>query len=245
MISVIIPTMWRPPHLSVMLPMLDRNPLIGEIILIDNDITKTDHKLLEKTSKLRYYSFSEGNIYVNPAWNCGANLSKYEKLFFLNDDCVVNLVALQKIYDMITPGNGILGFSEDSYCNYELDCFGLLCSAGYGSNLTIKEINPGDYKRMSGMPHFYYGSAMFMHKSNYHVIPENLKVYFGDLIIYLTNLKNGLFNFMIHNGLVMSKPSYTVSTLKKELLKKDNDIIKEIILKNDLNNIKYKIKGQD
>jgi len=243
MISVIIPTMWRPPHLSVMLPMLDRNPLIGEIILVDNDIKKTNHKLLEKISKLRYYSFTEGNIFVNPAWNCGADVSKYDKLFFLNDDCVVNLVSLRKIYDMILPENGILGFSEHSYCNYELDCYNLLASAGYGSNIIIKEINPGEYKKMSGMPHFYYGSAMFMHKKNYHVIPDNLKVYFGDLVIYLSNLKNGLFNYMIHNGLIMSKPSYTVSTVTKDILKQDNDAIKEIIKSMNLNNIKYRVRN--
>jgi hypothetical protein len=243
MISVIIPTMWKPPHLSIMLPMLDRNSLIGEIILIDNDTTQTNHKLLEKISKLRYFSFAEGNIYVNPAWNCGATVSKYEKLFFLNDDCLVNLISLQKIYDMIVPENGILGFSENSYCNFEHDCFNLLCSAGYGSNLIIKEINPGEFKKMSGMPHFYYGSAMFMHKKNYHFIPENLKVHFGDLIIYLENLRNGLFNFMIYNGLVVSKPSYTVSTLTNDLVKKDNQLIKKIMVDYGLENVKYKVKS--
>ena len=52
MISVIIPTMWKAEHLKRMLPMLDAHPLIGEIILIDNDRLKTDHELLKKISKL-------------------------------------------------------------------------------------------------------------------------------------------------------------------------------------------------
>lgn len=244
MISVIIPTMWKPPHLEKMLPLLDRHPLIGEIIIIDNDRTKTNHELLKKNSKLKYFTFDGGNIFVNPAWNCGANVSKYDKLFILNDDCLVNLVSLNQIYDMIIPENGLLGFSEHSYCNYELDSFDLLCNAGYGSNLIIKQIDPGDYKKTTGMPHFYYGSAMFIHKKNYYKIPENLKIYYGDLMLYLMNLKNGIMNYMINNGLVMSKPSYTVSEFSTEILRKESAIVKEEFKVLGIDSVSYKIRRE-
>lgn len=245
MISVVIPTMWKPPHLNKMLPILDRHSLIGEIILIDNDRTKTNHNLLKKISKLRYYSFSQENIFVNPAWNCGAQVSKYDKLFILNDDCLVNLISLDKIYDMIIPENGILGFSEESYCNYELDAFDLLCSAGYGSNLIIKEINPGEYKKTTGMPHFYYGSAMFIHKKNFVKIPENLKIYYGDLFIYLMNLQKNLFNYMISNGLVMSKPSYTVSDFSTKILKAESELVRNEFKVWGIDSVSYKIKKEN
>ena len=244
MISVIIPTMWKPPHLNRMLPLLDRHQLIGEIILIDNDRTKTNHELLQKISKLKYYSFDAGNIYVNPAWNCGVEVSKHDKLFILNDDCLVNLVSLNRIYDMITPENGLLGFSEHSYCNYELDSFDLLCSAGYGSNLIIKEIDPGEFRKMTGMPHFYYGSAMFVHKSNYFKIPETIKVYYGDLFNYLMILKKGLFNFIINNGLVMSKPSYTVSTFSTNLLKEESEIVRQEFKTWGIDSVSYRVRKE-
>ena len=42
MISVIVPTMWKAPHLMKMLPLLENHSLIGEVIIIDNDTSKTN-----------------------------------------------------------------------------------------------------------------------------------------------------------------------------------------------------------
>lgn len=242
MISVIIPTMWKAPHLKKMLPMLDRHPLIGEIIIIDNDSRKTDFELMRRTSKLSYHSFTEGNIFVNPAWNHGVKVAKYDKLFLLNDDCLVNLFALNKIYDAIIPERGIFGFSLDSYCNYDIDAFDVLRDHGFGSNLMIEVIDPKDYIKLTGMPHIHYGSAMFMHRSNYYPIPEQFKIYFGDLFIYLTNLNRNIGNYMIENGLVMSKASLTVSSMTRDYFAEESLHVKEVFTQFGIANISYKIR---
>lgn len=242
MISVIIPTMWKPPHIERMLPILESNSLIGEIILIDNDVSKTNHALLKKIKKLVYYSFEAGNIYVNPAWNHGAKVAKFDKLFLLNDDCLVNLNSLQKIYDQITPERGIFGFSEESYCSYNPEAFRTLCSAGFGNDIYFEMIDPRDYKKLTGMPHIHYGSPMFMHKKNYHEIPSQFRIYYGDLFVYIKNLSNEIGNYQIHDGLVMSKVSSTVSVIGNKILLEETKMVKDVFKEFGLENIKYKIR---
>lgn len=244
MISVVIPTMWRAiEHLSRMLPILDDHPLIGEILLIDNDRSKTNHDLLKNIKKLTYWSFEEGNIYVNPAWNFGAKNAKYDKLFILNDDCVVNLTGLETIYDEINPNNGMIGFSFLSYCTYTLDAFETLRGNGFGEDISLEIIDPRAYPSRSGMPHPFYGSAYFIHRDSYHTIPDDFKIYYGDLYIYVSNLKNNIPNLVIEDGLVMTVYSSTVSALPiLKILNHEANILKDVFAKHGLKNIKYEIK---
>lgn len=241
MISVIIPTMWRPQHMLRMIPMLDDHPLIGEIILIDNDRSKTNHEFLKKIKKLNYWTFKEGNIFVNPAWNIGYKLAKYDKLFILNDDCLINISQLDKIYDQITTEKGMIGFSALSYCTYTTDAFDTLCESGFGEEISFEHIDPRNFPTRSGMPHAFYGSAFFIHKNNYHIIPEDFKIYYGDLFIYVSNLKNNILNYTIEDGLVMTHYSATVSGISRDLIKQESDILKEVFERHGLKHIKYQI----
>lgn len=225
MISVIVPTMWKPKHMLRMLPMLDRHPLVGEIILIDNKKENANNDLLKSLTKLNYLQ-QEQNIFVNPAWNLGAQVASYDKLFILNDDCLVNIVEFDKIYDFITPQIGLLGFSKLSYCTYTIDAFDTLCNSGFGIGLEIESIDPRMHPNNSGMPHIYYGSAMFVHKQNYIAIPEEFKIYYGDLFLYVSYLKQGLQNYEIENGLVVTDNSTTVSTIAQSLIDKENAVLK-------------------
>jgi len=245
MISVIMPTMWKPRHMDIMLPMLDAHPSVGEIIIIDNDVSKAKHDLLKGLSKLVYYRFSEGNVFVNPAWNHGAKIAKYDKLFFLNDDCLVNINPLDKISEWVTEDRGMIGFSPLSYCTYTIDAYETLANSGFGYDVSIEAIDPRKYPHSSGMPHPTYGSAMFMHKKNFAKIPDDFRVYYGDLYIYVTNLKNGLHNYMIEDGLVVTTMSTTVNTIAKDILIHEANILKEKFAEYGLKNIKYKIPKRD
>jgi hypothetical protein len=241
MISVIVPTMWKPQHMLRMLPMLDAHSLVGEIILIDNDTSKTNKEFLKTISKLNYWSFEDGNIFVNPAWNIGAKIAKYDKLFILNDDCLINLAKLDLIYDQITPENGMIGFSFLSYCTYTIEAFDSLSQSGFGEEISFEIIDPRMYPTRSGMPHPFYGSAYFTHKENYHVIPEDLKIHYGDLFNYVSNLKKGIHNYTIEDGLVMTNYSSTVSSISKDILNHEANIMKQVFEKHALTNIKYTI----
>ena len=242
MISVIVPTMWKPPHMHRMLPMLDANRFIDEIILIDNAKENADQELLSKLTKLVYLP-QESNIYVNPAWNLGAKTAKNDVLFILNDDCLINIEHLESIYNETTPDKGMLGFSFLSYCTYTIDKFKDFCNSGFGSEISFEVVDPANYPTRSGMSHPFYGSAFFIHKDSYYEIPSEFKIHYGDLYIFLSNLKAGKLSYTIEDGLVMTDYSTTVSLASKEILDHEADIMKQVFAEHGLKNITYSIPG--
>ena len=94
MYSVIIPTMWKCDRLWITLEELSKHELVGEIILIDNS---ANSKIL--TIPKLIHILEGKNTYVNPAWNKGVELSKYDKLLILNDDIWMDW----KIFDILEP----------------------------------------------------------------------------------------------------------------------------------------------
>lgn len=239
MISVIVPTMWKAPHLMKMLPLLEKHSLIGEIIIIDNDTSKTNSDI-HQYSKVVYLP-QEKNIYVNPAWNLGVKLSKFEKLCFLNDDVIFNVQCLDTLYDLITAERGLMGFSEASYCGFVPELYDTLVSSGIGCDVHLEETNIYENETTSGMPHCYYGCVMFLHKERFFVIPDEFKIYFGDLFVYLMNaftinqgeeiapnvrlvtrLHKPVKNYTIEDGLVITKMSSTVKSFNEQIDKEKN-----------------------
>lgn len=234
MISVIVPTMWKPPHLMKMLPILEDHSLIGEVIIIDNDTSKTNTDI-HKYSKVVHVPQKE-NIYVNPAWNLGVSLAKFDKLCFLNDDVIFNTQCIDTLYDLITPKRGLMGFSEASYCGFTPELFETLVQSGIGSDVSLEETNIYENETTSGMPHAYYGCVMFLHKQRFFKIPDEFKIYFGDLFVYLMNafaINRGeeiapgvklvtkayepVKNYTIEDGLVLTKMSSTVKSFNEQI----------------------------
>ena len=80
--SVIIPTMWESDKIQMMLDVYEKNYLINEIIIINNNVSKTPNIEYFKTKILT----KNKNIYVNPAWNWGATTSISDNIIIANDD---------------------------------------------------------------------------------------------------------------------------------------------------------------
>lgn len=246
MISVIVPTMWRPldKHYKRMLPKLNDHPLIGEIVLIDNDTSRTDQEVIN-LSKVVYLP-QEKNIFTNPAWNLGVKTAKYDKMLLLNDDCLANINSLELIYEQISPDKGLIGYSALSYCTYEIDQFDIFCQNGFGDDIEFEVLNPENYPQKSGMPHISYGCMMYAHKESFYEIPEEFKIYYGDLFNYLMNLKNGKQNYQIENGFVMTQMSSTVNSVgtRKDALSPidldEHDLLRPVFARHGLSNFKYR-----
>lgn len=164
MISVIIPTLMRVSRIYQTLIELSRCKHVGEIILIDNTINTTPIKL----DKLIH--ICEGkNTYVNPAWNKGVELAKYDKLCILNDDLWFDWNKLGRISDFISDDFGIIGMSPNNYSN------------------TVGELKliPTNF-RSTG-----FGCCFFIHRNNWDIIPNDLKLWCGDdWIFYRSNHQN-------------------------------------------------------
>lgn len=75
MYSVIIPTLWLPHYFLNTLRVLCDYSLVDEIIIIDNDKTKTPTDNILKHHKIKLLT-QESNIYVNPAESRSLSLQK-------------------------------------------------------------------------------------------------------------------------------------------------------------------------
>ncbi len=163
MFSVIIPTMWKSELIWTSIKQLEEHPEVGEIILIDNS---SEQKELngEKICHIR-----EGvNTYVNPAWNKGVRISKFDNLCIANDDLAFNPALL----DFVKPHihKGVIGQNISNYDKW------------------ITEFNPA-IEQMEGRD-WGWGCLFFIHKSNWVDIPTDLLIACGDDYL-IKNVKGG------------------------------------------------------
>ncbi len=187
-VSVIIPTMWRCDDTLKIISQIQKEPLVHEIIVIDNSIEGNTDVL--DYSKVVYLKQSK-NLYVNASWNLGTHTSKSDKLLFLNDDCNTDWDIFEKVLPYINCKNGMIGtyfnLPEDESFSYKTQ-----------SHLDIIDINP-----------LTYGCLFFMHKSSYVDIPSELKIMWGDVFLFFASKKP---NYLLYNWPVWGYVSQTSSS---------------------------------
>ena len=210
MISIIMPTLWKGEYYKTMLPLFDAHPLVGEIIVIDNDKERVDSNIFN-LKKLKYLPQQE-NIYVNPAWNLGVEQSTNEVVCLYSDDVLFNLDCLQMIYDKCIPENGIVGFSIEGISE---TINNLETLAQYVMSWETQRVIP------TPSLHYRFGICMFMHKSSYYTIPEQYKIYYGDTYLFDQNVLNNKQHFKIEGCPVATKMK-TTSMNFKQIIEEDD-----------------------
>lgn len=161
--SVVIPTMWRSNKIFKLLEDMQASEFINQIVLIDNEPSlKPD---LSKFNKIQYYTENK-NIYVNPAWNKGVELSNNELICICNDDIIFNVNNMFKWILKNTKHLGVIGVYGDSF-------------NGPTSEDGVAEIKT-DYQILRHIMGGHFGCLMFIKKSNWVNIPDQLKIYYGD-----------------------------------------------------------------
>jgi len=162
--TVIIPTMWKSDFLSSALLEYIKSELINEIIIIDNDPTKKFD--LPKSDKIKYLTKGY-NIFVNPSWNWGVRESKNENLLIINDDLLIDNIDL-----VLNEIN-----------NHQYDLLGL-----DSSKVDKDVIIVGDSYKMP----YGWGCFIFIKKTKYVTIPEELKIWYGDRYLFDRITNKGL-----------------------------------------------------
>jgi hypothetical protein len=154
--SVIIPTLWKSNFIYKLLDDLESSSYVGEIILIDNNNEYDKHieKYYTKINLVR----SETNLYVNPSWNIGANLAKYENLVICNDDINFDADSTLSYISTVIDDVDIIGLDINNF--YSDKCDPML-------------------KKIEGRPSCW-GCLMFIKKNKWIYIPESLKIACGD-----------------------------------------------------------------
>jgi hypothetical protein len=172
MYSIITLTMWKCERFRETLSELNEHPLIGEIILIDNSEIEVEPLNLNKLNHIK----EEKNTYINPAWNKGVSLAKYDKLLILNDDVWMDWGILDILSEYITPSIGAIGFA--------------------GNAIDLEETTD---MMLTPVTHRYgnFGVAMFIHKASWMPIPEEMKLWGGDDWIFVKNRNSGKPNFKL------------------------------------------------
>lgn len=176
--------MWRFSPFTNFLKDLVKVSVVDEIIIINNDNTRTPDDSVLANPKIKLLDFG-GNIYVNPAWNIGVNLSKNETVCILNDDLIFDLRLFYKIKDFITPNMGVIGLSEG------------VVSLGQTPISTGEII----FEPFTGQNCYGFGELMFLQKSNWVDIPSGLNIGFGDVFIFERAMFTGYQNYFISNML--------------------------------------------
>ena len=153
--SVIIPTMWYSDRIHRNLSNLEDCDMVGEIILIDNNPSLKPTQI--DYTKIRYIT-KDYNIFVNPAWNLGVELSKYDNICISNDDIIFSTDIFSFIIQNIDEG--VFGMSTGNY---------------YGEGID----NPYQINRIDRRG-WGWGCLLFLKKQNYVPIDERLKIACGD-----------------------------------------------------------------
>ena len=181
MISFIVPTMWRNPmRLRDIIHDYKRaNIPNAEFILIDNN----HGCYLEPEITVL---IAKENLYVNKSWNIGVDIARNNIVCLLNDDIEINFETIKNNLDEINNLDfGIIGF--DANKNFGKD---------FNTNVDKFDFKLADCRTLG------FGCMMFIRKENYLKIDEQLKVFFGDDLLYWWNRDK-------HN-----RPIYIIENLK-------------------------------
>ena len=163
--------MWRGVEFKRMLPLLDDNESISEIIVIDNDEKRKPEWMSRKWKKTSIHSFGK-NIFVNPAWNFGVEKAKDDNVCILSDDVLFDV----SIFDWLV-NNKLDGPTSPAYALRNFNP-----PDRYDNDIVPPITNP-NIKQSYVVP-YRFGCLMFVDKRFWIPIPPQLKIYFGDYWIW-------------------------------------------------------------
>ena len=210
--SLVIPTMWRYAPFITFLSDIVKFDLIDEIIIINNDKSKTPTAEVLTDPKIRIISFDQ-NIYVNPAWNIGVRESKNKFIGILNDDIIFDIKVFYHVREILSPQSGVIG----------------ICIGDKTHNQPPFQTGSIKIKPWEGESTMGFGCLMFVHKDTWIDIPIELKVYYGDNWIFDTALWEKRTNYLITDLLHFTPHAQTTGTIENDFLDKETPIYKQIL----------------
>ncbi len=151
MYSVIIPTMWRSERTLPLIEALVNCKYVGEVIVIDN--APGFIPLFPTSPKLTFITNGQNN-YVNPSWNMGVRLAKFDNIALCNDDITFNP---DDVFKLDIGFGQLIGMHKDNYSTQPTP--------------SIKKTHHREHG---------FGCLMLMRKSTFVPVPEEMRVSFGD-----------------------------------------------------------------
>jgi hypothetical protein len=209
-ISIVIPTMWKfAPFINFLKDLLE-HPLVGEVIIINNDIGSTPQSEVLKHPKVKLKVFLN-NIIVNASWNFGVAIAENEKVCILNDDIIFDLRVFNRVSEFLEPGKFVVTVPESH----------LVASGGH---IVQGHIRIEPYHR--GVDMFHFGAMMFICKQDWIDIPAGLDMFYGDYWAFETMLTRFNQNYIVRDVFFWTEIETTSSTFsnKEEIYNKETQI---------------------
>jgi len=159
MITYVIPTLWKDKNIFSTIEEFKKIDDKDARLIIINNTESTSGVTGEQIDiiNMGYNSF------VNPAWNLGVELATTEYVCLLNDDIHIDLKTLH-------------GF----ICNEKPEFVGF---SHLNRDPNQNEINLVPWNNPNKRP-FGFGQFMLFKKENWTKIPEEMKIFHGDDVIY-------------------------------------------------------------
>jgi hypothetical protein len=194
MYSVIIPTLWKCNAIHKLLFSLDLCKEVGEIILIDNSDNPPEYLGIDKIVHIKEYK----NTYVNPAWNKGVSLAKYDNIAIINDDLCFPMDVFNYVKNHMDKG--VIGMYAGNYDRINM---------------------PGYQIEKMGLREWGWGCVIFIKKQNWVNIPDDLLIACGDDYL-IKNVNGG--GWMLKNLEIEYEQVSRTSILREFFEQQDNDI---------------------
>jgi hypothetical protein len=218
--SVVFPTMWRIKETVQDLRHLEQCNFIGEIILINNSIKDTppdfDVSFFSKIIEVR----PPQNLYINPSWNLGIRMSKFDKIMIKSDDTFFDYE--KSLFAISQELN-----NEDSLIGTYLEHNNFKIKTTNETEVIFTEVS----KRNLG-----FGCSMFLNKQSFVPINDKLLIWYGDDFMTESYTRRGLKLKTIRGININGYIAYTINHVE-ELIKikyKDEELWngnKEILFK--------------
>jgi hypothetical protein len=178
MIDIIIPTLMKCPKecLEYSITEALSNDLVKNIFIIDNTGYEFKQNIKILSDRLHVVEMQE-NIYVNPSWNLGMSLTECDNIIIMNDDLYVHKKIYNYVYELMQS-------SDIGLCSVETSVLSdlkeyLVLVNNFSDILTLNEI-------FGFEPNTYNISGWFfcIRKQLWKNIPEQIKILYGDMLIY-------------------------------------------------------------
>ena len=195
-VSVIIPTLLKNIDiLTRLISTLNSDNFVEEVIIINNS-----QKIFSNDSSKVKIIQSKKNMYVNPSWNYGVEISKNQLCALFNDDLLVCDGFCGQVAKLIEKEKnfGCCGM-DDGFINNT-------------KNVTTPELGKILLKKDElGRLINYWGCIIFIMKKDWIPIPNSMQIWCGDDFIRLKQHNQGKDIFKISNTYVSHLGSLSCS----------------------------------
>lgn len=161
MFSVVIPTMQKSALLWPLLEVLQTHPDVDEILIVNNSDRDLDRDLPPKAKQI----YQGPNLYVNPAWNLGAEAAQSKILAIANDDIEIDAELLSNVAATFRLDDtfGMIGPSREVVFERKRERY---------RTSRVWEVPAG------------YGVLFFMRREDYVPIPDPMLIYAGEYWLF-------------------------------------------------------------